>query len=213
MTDNTFFRSPKKKGKIGVLLSGRGSNFLAIHRAVQRGQINADISLVLSNKKDPSGIIRAQEFNLDTVFLNPKQFETREAFDEAAAAEIDKRRIDLICLAGYMRILTPGFCRKFQNRIMNIHPALLPAFPGLHVQKKALEWGVKYSGATVHFVVPDVDMGPIILQAVVPVYQEDTEETLSRRILAEEHRIYPEAVQHYFEGRLEIRGRRVFILD
>ncbi len=213
MKDNSFFKSPKKKGKIGVLLSGRGSNFLAIHRAVQRGQINADISLVLSNKKDPAGIIRAQEFNLDTVFLNPKQFETREAFDEAAAAEIDKRRIDLICLAGYMRILTPGFCRKFQNRIMNIHPALLPAFPGLHVQKKALEWGVKYSGATVHFVVPDVDMGPIILQAVVPVYQEDTEETLSQRILAEEHRIYPEAVQHYFEGRLEIRGRRVFILD
>jgi phosphoribosylglycinamide formyltransferase 1 len=212
MTDIQF-RSPDKKGKIAVFLSGRGSNFLAIQQAVQQGHVNADISLVFSNKKEAQGLIRAQEFGLETAWLNAKEFNTREAFDEAAAAEIKKRNIDLICLAGYMRILTSGFCHAFQNHIMNIHPALLPAFPGLHVQKKALEWGVKYSGATVHFVVPDVDMGPIILQAVVPVYQDDTEESLSQRILAEEHRIYPESVKLYFEGRLEIRGRRVYILD
>jgi phosphoribosylglycinamide formyltransferase 1 len=212
MTDIQF-RSPDKKGKIAVFLSGRGSNFLAIQQAVQQGHVNADISLVFSNKKEAQGLIRAQELGLETAWLNAKEFNTREAFDEAAAAEIKKRNIDLICLAGYMRILTSGFCHAFQNHIMNIHPALLPAFPGLHVQKKALEWGVKYSGATVHFVVPDVDMGPIILQAVVPVYQDDTEESLSQRILAEEHRIYPESVKLYFEGRLEIRGRRVYILD
>ncbi len=212
MTDN-LFRSPKKRGKIAVFLSGRGSNFLSIHQAVQRGQINADISLIFSNKKEAPGMIRAKEMGLETAYLNAKDFESREAFDKAAADEVKKREIDLICLAGYMRILTIGFCHEFQNSIMNIHPALLPAFPGLHVQKKALEWGVRYSGATVHFVVPDVDMGPIILQAVVPVYQDDTEESLSQRILAEEHRIYPESVKLYFDGRLELRGRRVFILD
>lgn len=212
MTDN-LFRSPKKRGKIAVFLSGRGSNFLSIHQAVQRGQINADIALIFSNKKEAPGMIRAKEMGLETAYLNAKDFESREAFDKAAADEVKKREIDLICLAGYMRILTSGFCHEFQNRIMNIHPALLPAFPGLHVQKKALEWGVRYSGATVHFVVPDVDMGPIILQAVVPVYQDDTEESLSQRILAEEHRIYPESVKLYFDGRLELRGRRVFILD
>ncbi len=207
------FRSPEKRGKIAIFLSGKGSNFLALYQAVLRGQINADISLVFSNKKDAPGLIRARELGLETVFLNSREFANREAFDEAAAAEVNKRNIDLICLAGYMRILTSGFCHEFKNRIINIHPALLPAFPGLHVQKKALEWGVKYSGATVHFVVPDVDMGPIILQAVVPVYQDDTEESLSQRILAEEHHIYPESVKLYFNGRLEIRGRRVFILD
>ena len=212
MTD-TDFKSPKKHGRIAIFLSGRGSNFLSIHQAVQRGQIDADISLVLSNKKEAPGIIRAREMGLETAHVNPKKFESREDYDKAAAEEVKKRNIDCICLAGYMRILSPYFCKEFPNRIMNIHPALLPAFPGLHVQKKALEWGVRYSGATVHFVVPDVDMGPIILQAAVPVYQDDTEETLSQRILAEEHRIYPEAVRLFFEGRLEIRGRRVFILE
>ncbi len=150
---------------------------------------------------------------METFYLNPKNFPSREAYDAQAAEEVQKRGVDLICLAGYMRILTPGFCQQFMYRMMNIHPALLPAFPGLHVQKKALEWGVRYSGATVHFVTPEVDMGPIILQAVVPVKQDDTEETLSARILKEEHKIYPEAVRLYFEGKLEVRGRRVFILD
>jgi len=155
-----YFRSPKKRGRIAVFLSGRGSNFLAIYEAVKAGKINGDIVLVFSNKKEARGLQLAQERGLETLYLNPKEFPSREAYDEQVAAEVKKRKVDLICLAGYMRILTPGFCEEFKYRMMNIHPALLPAFPGLHVQKKALEWGVRYSGATVHFVTPEVDMGP-----------------------------------------------------
>lgn len=212
MTD-ILFRSPRKRGRIAVLLSGRGSNFMAIHSAVMAGSINADISLVFSNKKAAPGLLWAQEQGLDTLYLRPKAFPTREAYDEAVAQEIRDRGIDLIVLAGYMRIITEPFCQEFIHRIVNIHPALLPSFPGLHVQQKAIDWGVRYSGATVHFVIPEVDMGPIILQAAVPVLQDDTEETLAARILKEEHRIYPEAVKLFFEGRLEVRGRRVFILE
>jgi len=209
--EQEIFRSPKKKGKITVLLSGRGSNFRAIHDAVREGKINAEISLVISNKEEAPGLKAARGRNLEALYLNPKEYGSREEYDRALISEIKKRDVDLVCLAGYMKILTPLFCREFQNRIMNIHPALLPSFPGLQVQKKAIEWGVRFSGATVHFVTPEVDMGPIILQAVVPVHQDDTEETLSERILREEHKIYPEAVKLYFEGRLEIRGRRVYI--
>jgi phosphoribosylglycinamide formyltransferase 1 len=212
MTEKTF-QSPKKKGKIAVFLSGRGSNFLAIHDAVKKGDINADISLVFSNKKEAPGLLRAKKMDLETLYLNPKEFASKEDYDNKIIDEIKKREIDLICLAGYMKILTPGFCNEFENHIMNIHPALLPSFPGLHVQKKAIDWGVRYSGATVHFVTADVDMGPIILQAVVPVFQDDTEESLSNRILEQEHKIYPEAVKLYFEGKLLIKGRKVFILD
>lgn len=207
-----YFRSPKKKGRIAVFLSGRGSNFLALDDAIQAGKINADISLVFSNKKAAPGLLHAQERKLKTLYLRPKNFDSREAYDEQIAEEIINRKIDLICLAGYMKILTPALCRKFKNRIMNIHPALLPSFPGLHVQQKALDWGVRFSGATVHFVEAEVDMGPIITQAVVPVEQDDTEETLSARILKEEHKIYPEAVRLYFEGQLEVRERRVYII-
>ncbi|MFQ6069624.1 MAG: phosphoribosylglycinamide formyltransferase [Candidatus Aminicenantales bacterium] len=207
------FVSPKKKGRIAVFISGRGSNFKAIHDTILRGEINAEIVLVFSNKEDAPGLGIARERNLETLYLNPRVFSSREEYDRTAIHEVKKRGADLICLAGYMRILTPYFCQEFKHRIMNIHPALLPAFPGLHVQKKALEWGVRYSGATVHFVTEDVDMGPIILQAVVPVLEEDTEESLSERILKEEHRIYPEAVKLFFEGRLEVRGRRVFIRE
>ncbi|MFW6123853.1 MAG: phosphoribosylglycinamide formyltransferase [Acidobacteriota bacterium] len=212
MTEKTF-QSPKKKGKIAVFLSGRGSNFLAIHDAVKKGDINADISLVFSNKKEAPGLLRAKKMDLETLYLNPKEFASKEDYDNKIIDEIKKREIDLICLAGYMKILTPGFCNEFENHIMNIHPALLPSFPGLHVQKKAIDWGVRYSGATVHFVTADVDMGPIILQAVVPVFQDDTEESLSNRILEQEHKIYPEAVKLYFEGKLLIKERKVFILD
>ncbi|HDT11931.1 MAG TPA: phosphoribosylglycinamide formyltransferase [bacterium] len=211
MNEN-YFRSPKKRGKIAVLLSGRGSNFVAIHDAVQSGKINADIALVFSNKEEAPGLKIADDRNLETLSLSPKNITNREEYDIETVKVLKKRNIDLICLAGYMRILTPYFCGAFENKIMNIHPALLPSFPGLHVQKKAIEWGVRFSGATVHFVIPEVDMGPIILQAVVPVLQDDTEEILSERILKEEHIIYPEAVRLYFEGRLEIRGQRVFIL-
>ncbi|MGM0465751.1 MAG: phosphoribosylglycinamide formyltransferase [Acidobacteriota bacterium] len=212
MTEKTF-QSPKKKGKIAVFLSGRGSNFLAIHDAVKKGDINADISLVFSNKKEAPGLLHAKKRGLETLYLNPKKLDSKEDYDNKIIDEIKKREIDLICLAGYMKILTPGFCNGFENHIMNIHPALLPSFPGLHVQKKAIDWGVRYSGATVHFVTADVDMGPIILQAVVPVFQDDTEESLSNRILEQEHKIYPEAVKLYFEGKLLIKGRKVFILD
>lgn len=212
MPEKTF-RSPKKKGRIAIFLSGRGSNFMALHEAIMAGKINAEIVLVHSNKVEAPGLKMARKQNLETFFLNPKDFASREEYEKALIAALKSRDVDLICLAGYMRILTPYFCREFDNKIMNIHPALLPAFPGLHVQKKALEWGAKYSGATVHLVTPEVDMGPIIIQAVVPILQEDTEETLSGRILEEEHKIYPEAVRLYFEGQLEIRSRRVFIVD
>lgn len=210
MTEEVF-QSPKKKGRIAVFLSGRGSNFKAIHDAILSGTINGDIVLVFSNKKDALGLSIAQERNLETLYLNPKEFDSREAYDQAIIDAAKQKEVDLICLAGYMKILTPLFCNAFKNRIMNIHPALLPSFPGLHVQQKAIDWGIRYSGATVHFVTADVDMGPIILQAVVPVLQDDTEETLSERILKEEHKIYPEAVQLFFEGRLEVKGRRVTI--
>lgn len=211
--DEVVFRSPKKKGRIAVLLSGRGSNFTAIWDAVRAGSVDAGIGLVLSNKADAPGLLKAREGGLDTVFLDAKSFASREDYDRAVAAEIDRRGIDLVCLAGYMKVLTPGLCDAYKYRIVNIHPALLPAFPGLHVQQKAIDWGVRYSGCTVHFVAAEVDMGPIILQAAVPVLQDDTEDALAARILVEEHRIYPEAVKLYFEGRLEVRGRRVFVLD
>lgn len=205
------FVSPRKKGEIAVFISGRGSNFKAIHDAILAGKINAEIVLVFSNKKEAPGLKIAQERKLETLFLNPKDYASHQDYEREIIKEVKKRNVDLICLAGYMKILSPSFCREFKNCIMNIHPALLPAFPGLHVQKKALEWGVKYSGVTVHFVTEDVDMGPIVVQAVVPVYQDDTEETLSGRILKEEHKVYPEAVRLFFEGKLEVKERRVYI--
>lgn len=211
--DEAIFRSPKKRGRVAVLLSGRGSNFTAIREAVRAGRIDADIALVLSNKADAPGLLKARDEGLEALFLDPKLHATREDYDLALVAEIERRRIDLICLAGYMRIVTPGLCDAYRHRIVNIHPALLPSFPGLHVQQKAIDWGVRFSGCTVHFVAAEVDMGPIILQAAVPVLQDDTEDTLAARILVEEHRIYPEAVGLYFQGRLEVRGRRVFILE
>ena len=205
------FLSPRKKGRIAVFLSGRGSNFVAIHDAIVTEKINAEIALVFSNKKEAPGLEIARERNLEALYLNPKEYQSREAYDEAIIQEINRRDVDLICLAGYMKILTSLFCNTFKNKIINIHPALLPSFPGLHVQQKAIDWGVRFSGATVHFVTAEVDMGPIILQATVPVLQNDTEDTLSERILKQEHKIYPEAVKLYFEGRLEIKRRQVLI--
>ncbi len=200
------------KKKIAILLSGRGSNFLAISSAVERGELDAEIACVISDRADAPGLAKAREIGYDAIFIDPKG-KGREEFDRLVVEELKKRGVDLVCLAGYMKIITPLFCQAYRNQIINIHPALLPSFPGLHAQKQAVEYGVRYSGATVHFVSEEVDMGPIILQAVVPVLQDDTEETLSDRILVEEHKIYPEAVRLYFEGRLEVRGRRVFIRD
>jgi len=208
-----IFVSPKKTGRIAVFLSGRGSNFRAIHDAITAGKINAAIALVFSSVETAPGLLTARERGLETFYLNPRLFPKREDYDKEAVRLVRKRDVDLVCLAGYMRILSSYFCREFKSRCMNIHPALLPAFPGLHVQQKAVDWGVKFSGATVHFVAEDVDMGPIIIQAVVPVRQDDTEDSLAARILIEEHKIYPEAVRLFFEGRLEVRGRRVFIRE
>ena len=213
MAEEKIFRSPKKRGRVGVLLSGRGSNFRAIHDAMSQGKINADIVVVISNRAEAPGLQTARERGLETLFLDPKAYPSKEAYDEASVSELKKREVDLVCLAGYMKIVTPLFCQAFRHQIMNIHPALLPSFPGLNAQKQAVDYGVRYSGATVHFVSEEVDGGPIILQAVVPVYQDDTEETLANRILVWEHKIYPEAVHLYFEGRLEVRGRKVYILD
>lgn len=212
MSEEVFF-SPKKRGRIMVILSGRGSNFMAIRDAVRDGRIDAKIALVFSNKEDAPGLAAARKDGLESLYLNPKLTPDKDEYDAEIVREARKREIDLICLAGYMKVLTPGFCNQYRNRIMNIHPALLPSFPGLHVQQKAIDWGVRFSGCTVHFVAAEVDMGPIILQAAVPVLQDDTEESLAARILVEEHKIYPEAVRLYFNGKIEVRGRRVFIRE
>ena len=213
MAEEKIFRSPKKRGRVAVLLSGRGSNFRAIHDAMVDGKINADIVLVISNRAEAPGLQAAKERGLEALYLDPKAYASKEAYDAAIIEELQKRAVDLVCLAGYMKIVTPLFCQALRNQIMNIHPALLPSFPGLHAQKQAVDYGVRYSGATVHFVSEEVDGGPIILQQVVPVYQDDTEETLADRILVWEHKIYPEAVRLYFEGKLEVRGRKVYILE
>lgn len=196
---------------LGVLISGSGTNLQAIMDAIAEKRLDAVIRVVVSNRADAYGLIRARNRGIPTEVLDHRQFPTREAFDEALVELLRARQAELVILAGFMRLLSPVLVRGFPNRIMNIHPALLPAFPGLHVQKKAVEYGVRFSGCTVHFVNEECDEGPIIIQAVVPVYSEDTEESLSARILKEEHRVYPRAIQLYSEGRLRVEGRRVHV--
>ena len=195
---------------LGILLSGRGSNFEAIARNVQAGKIPARIAVVISNREDAPGLIRAKEMGLDARFV-PSQGKKREAYDREVVAILKECKVDLICLAGFMRILSPYFVRAFPGRILNIHPALLPAFPGLDAQKQALEHGVKFTGCTVHVVDEKVDHGPIVCQAVVPVHDDDTVETLSARILKEEHRIYSEAICLLLEDRVQVEGRRMLV--
>ncbi len=195
--------------RIGVLLSGRGSNFEALADSVVSGRIpNAEIALVLSNREAAAGIDRAKARGLTTRVIPSKGLE-REAYDRLVVAALNEAKVDLVCLAGYMRLLSPYFVAAFPQRILNIHPSLLPSFPGLEAQKQALDYGVKFAGCTVHFVDENLDAGPIILQSVVPVEDGDTEETLSVRILKEEHRIYSEAVKIVLEGKYKILGRRV----
>ncbi len=197
------------KKRIGVLLSGRGSNFEALAESIAAGRIpNAEIAIVISNREGAPGVQRAEARGIKTSVIPSKGLE-REAYDRQVAAVLDDYTVDLICLAGYMRLLSPYFVQKYPNRILNIHPSLLPAFPGLESQRQALEYGVKLAGCSVHFVDENLDAGPIILQAAVPVKDDDTEETLSGRILKEEHRIYSEAVRIVLEGRYKIVGRRV----
>jgi len=196
--------------KLGILLSGRGSNFEAIARNVQAGKIPAEIAVVISNREEAPGLARAKEMGLATRFI-PSKGKEREAYDREVVAVLKEFRVDLVCLAGFMRILSPYFIREFPRRILNIHPALLPAFPGMEAQKQALEYGVKFTGCTVHIVDEDVDTGPIVVQAVVPVLDDDTVETLAARILKEEHRIYSEAVCLLLEDRIRVEGRRVLL--
>jgi phosphoribosylglycinamide formyltransferase 1 len=199
------------KKRIGVLLSGRGSNFEALAESVAAGRIpNAEIALVVSNREDAPGIERARKRGIEARVIPSKGLE-REAYDKLVAAALMEKKVDLVCLAGYMRLLSPYFIATFPNRILNIHPSLLPAFPGLEAQRQALEHGAKFSGCTVHFVDENLDAGPIVLQAAVPIEDRDTVETLSERILREEHRIYTEAVRIVLEGRYRIENRRVLI--
>ena len=198
--------------RIGVLLSGRGSNFEALAESVAAGRIpNAEIATVISNREGAPGIDRARARGITTRVLPSKGLE-RETYDRQVAAVLDENKVDLVCLAGFMRLLSPYFVAKFPNRILNIHPSLLPSFPGLESQRQALEYGVKFAGCTVHFVDENLDAGPIIVQAVVPVKDDDTEASLSERILKEEHRIYAEAVRLVLEGKYKIAGRRVLQL-
>jgi phosphoribosylglycinamide formyltransferase-1 len=196
---------------IGVLISGSGTNLQAIIDAIEAKRLDAAIQLVLSNRADAYGLVRAKSHGIPTEVLDHKKFPSREAFDAEVVEILRERGVDLVVLAGFMRLLSPVFVKAFSNRIMNIHPALLPSFPGLHVQKKAVEHGVRFSGCTVHFVNDQCDEGPIIIQAVVPVFPDDTEETLAERILKQEHRIYPRAIQLYSEGRLRVEGRKVYV--
>ena len=196
---------------VAILLSGRGSNFLALSDAITAGKIPARIVLVVSNKPDAPGLTHAQERNYETVCV-PSKGVKREAYDRQVVKELKARQVDVICLAGFMRLLSSWFVQQYPRLILNIHPSLLPAFPGLHSQKQALEWGAKVSGCTVHFVDEKLDHGPIIVQRSVPVLDEDTEETLSARILEQEHQIYPEALKLVCEERVRFQERQVLIL-
>jgi phosphoribosylglycinamide formyltransferase 1 len=200
------------KKRLGVLLSGRGSNFEALAESVAAGRIpNAEIAIAVSNREDARGIEKAREFGIEARVISSKGLE-REAYDKLVIAALQEKCVDLVCLAGYMRLLSPQFVAAFRNRILNIHPSLLPAFPGLEAQRQALEHGSKFSGCTVHFVDENLDAGPIVLQACVPIEDNDNAEALAERILREEHRIYTEAVRIVLEGRYRIEGRRVLIL-
>lgn len=194
--------------RLGVLISGRGSNLQAIIDTVARGQLDATIAAVISNRPDAPGLDRARAAGIDALCLDPKGYAGRDAYDRAVARELRARDVSLVCLAGFMRLVGPPLLDAFPNRILNIHPSLLPAFPGLDAQRQALEHGARVSGATVHLVTPELDGGPILLQSAVPVLDDDTVEALSARILVEEHRIYPEAIGLVLSGEWSIRGRR-----
>ena len=194
--------------RLGILLSGRGSNFEAIAQHIDCGKLEAQIAVVISNVENAPGLQKASQRGLETFSLSSKGL-IREEFDRRMSVVLQEKRVDLVCLAGFMRLLSPFFIQAFRHRILNIHPSLLPAFPGLDAQRQALEYGVKYSGCTVHFVDEGLDSGPIILQAPVPVLDSDTDEALSARILKEEHRLYSLAIQLVIDGKIRIEGRRV----
>jgi len=201
----------KKKLSLGVLVSGSGSNLQSIIDSIERGVLNASIEIVISNTPDAFALERAAKHNLESIVIDHAEFQSREDFDRKMIDILTSHSVDLVIMAGFMRILSPLFLRSFPMKIINIHPALLPSFPGLHAQRQAFDYGVRFSGCTVHFADEGVDTGPIIIQSVVPVYDDDTEESLQKRILKEEHRIYPQAIQLIAEGKVEISGRKVKI--
>lgn len=201
------------KVSLGVLASGRGSNFQAVIDAAEAGRLDAAIRVLIVDNPDAYAIERAKKHGIEHLILQPKQYSTKDLYFEAVADVLKGREVDLVVLAGFMRVVRKPLLDAFPLRVMNIHPALLPSFPGLHGQSQAVEYGVKISGCTVHFVDEGMDTGPVIIQAAVPVFPDDSEETLSERILTMEHRIYPEAIQLFAEGRLTVEGRIVKIRD
>jgi phosphoribosylglycinamide formyltransferase 1 len=197
--------------RLGVLISGSGSNLQSIIDNIEKGSLKATIKIVISNNPDAFGITRAKKHGIPFVVLKNGDFKSKEDFDSELIKVLKENNVDLVILAGFMRIISPAFLKAFPQKVLNIHPALLPSFPGLHGQKQAFDYGVKFSGCTVHFVDEGVDTGPIIIQSVVPVIDGDTEETLAARILKEEHKIYPQAIQFFADGKIEIQGRKVRI--
>lgn len=201
-----------RKGRVAIFLSGRGSNFVAIYNSSLKPDSNFRIVVVISDKKKALGLEKAREFNIPAYHVSPKKFDSKNEYENYLVSVLKGKSVDLICLAGYMRIVGDELLNKYTNKIMNIHPALLPSFPGLHAQQQAFDHGVKVSGCTVHFVDSGVDTGPIILQKAVEVKNDDTEEELSQRILAEEHKLYSEAIRLFFDNALKMTGRKVTIL-
>jgi phosphoribosylglycinamide formyltransferase-1 len=197
--------------KVAVLISGRGSNMQSLVRATQQPGFPAKIVCVIANKASAQGLVWAAEQGIPTAVINHKDYPDRESFDQALSEKILSYNAQLVCLAGFMRLLTPWFCEEWRDRVVNIHPSLLPSFPGLHVQQAALDYGTRYSGCTVHFVRAEMDHGPIIIQAAVPVLSDDTEDSLSARILEQEHKIYPLALRWIAESRVNIHDEKCFV--
>jgi phosphoribosylglycinamide formyltransferase-1 len=196
---------------LGVLASGRGSNFQSIIDNIESGYLTAKIAVLITDNPDAYAIERARKHNIEALIIKPRDFDSKDAYYSHIAMELKQRGVELVILAGFMRVVGKALIDEYPNKIMNIHPALLPSFPGLHGQKQAVDYGVKISGCTVHFVDEGVDTGPIIIQAAVPAYHDDTEETLSERILKQEHKIFPYAIKLYSEGRISVEGRKVII--
>ena len=203
----------KKKIHIGVLVSGEGTNLQSILDACRKGAIDGEVVTVITNRANAGAIARCEKYGIPWIFLDHRVHQSREEYDSSLVEILQGAQVDLVALAGFMRLLTPVIIRAYPGRIMNIHPSLLPSFPGLHPQRQALNYGVRFSGCTVHFVDEGIDTGPIILQAAVPILEEDTEESLARRILEQEHVIYPQAIQLFSKNRLRIESRRVRILS
>ena len=198
--------------RLAVLISGRGSNLQSIIDAIARGELNATIAIVVSNRVDAAGLLRGREAGIETAVVNPRDYSSRDDYDRALVEVLRERDVGLVCLAGFMRLVGAGLLEAFPNRVLNIHPSLLPSFPGLDVQRRALEHGVRVSDATVHLVTAELDGGPIIVQAAVPVLRDDTPDSLAARILVQEHRIYPEAIRIVLDGKWAVEGRR-FVLQ